>query len=114
MNYASRSETTTRTELGARFDNSYLLDRGETLTLYSRAAWVHDFGDSTRASANFQTLPDSNFIVNGATPAADGAIVTAGAEYKLTSGWSVVAKFDGEFSSTTSIYSGSGTIRKTW
>ena len=114
LNYASSSETTTRTELGVRFDSSYLLARGETLTLYSRAAWVHDFGNSTRASATFQALPGSNFIVNGATPAADGAIVTAGAEYKLTSGWSVVAKFDGEFSSTTSIYSGSGTIRKTW
>ena len=114
VNYASRSETTTRTELGARFDSSYLLDRGQTLTLYSRAAWVHDFGNGTRASANFQALPDSNFIVNGTRPAADGAIVTAGAEYKLTSGWSIVAKFDGEFSSTTSIYFGSGTIRKTW
>ena len=114
LNYATSSETTTRTELGVRFDSSYLLDRGETLTLYSRAAWVHDFGNSSRASATFQALPGSTFIVNGATPAADGAIVTAGAEYELTSGWSVVAKFDGEFSSTTSIYSGSGTIRKAW
>ena len=114
LNYASRSETTTRTELGARFDKSYLLGRGETLTLYSRAAWAHDFDDSARASAIFQALPGSNFIVNGAAPARDGALVTAGAEYKLTNGWSTVVKFDGEFSNTTSIYSGSGTIRKTW
>ena len=83
LNYASQSVTTTRTELGARFDKSYLLDRGETLTLYSRAAWAHDFDDSTRASAIFQALPGSNFIVNGATPAADGALVTAGAEFRL-------------------------------
>jgi hypothetical protein len=26
----------------------------------------------------------------------------------------VLAKFDGEFSSTTALYSGSGTIRKVW
>ena len=114
LNYASQSLTTTRTELGARFDKSYLLGRGETLTLYSRAAWAHDFDNRARASAIFQTLPGSNFIVNGATPARDGALVTAGAEYKLANGWSLVAKFDGEFSNTTSIYSGSGTIRKTW
>ncbi len=114
LNYGSRSVTTTRTELGARFDKSYLLGRGKTLTLYSRAAWAHDFNDSARASANFQVLPDSNFIVNGATPAEDGALVTAGADYKLTSGWSVGAKFGGEFSNTTSVYSGSGTIRKIW
>ena len=114
LNYASQNVTTTRTELGARFDKSYLLDRGETLTLYSRAAWVHDFGDSTRGSAIFQALPGSNFIVNGATPVADGGLATAGADFRLANGWSVLAKFDGEFSNTTSIYSGSGTIRKTW
>ena len=114
LNYASQNVTTTRTELGARFDKSYLLGRGKTLTLYSRAAWAHDFDNRARASAIFQALPGSNFIVNGATPARDGALVTAGAEYKLANGWSLVAKFDGEFSNTTSIYSGSGTIRKTW
>jgi len=114
LNYASQSVATTRTELGARLDKSYLLDRGETLTLYSRAAWAHDIDNSARASAIFQALPGSNFIVNGATPAADGGLVTAGAEFRLADGWSVLAKFDGEFSNTTSIYSGSGTIRKTW
>jgi len=114
LNYASQSTTATRTELGARFGKSYLFDRGETLTLYSRAAWAHDFSDSARASAIFQGLPVSNFIVNGATPAPDGALVTAGAEYRLANGWSVLAKLDGEFSNSTAVYSGSGTIRKTW
>ncbi len=114
LSYASQTVTTTRTELGARFDNSYLLDRGAILTLFSRAAWAHDFGNSTSASAIFQTLPASNFIVNAAQPARDGALITAGAEYKLASGWSVLAKFDGEFSNTTAIYAGSGTIRKVW
>ena len=37
-----------------------------------------------------------------------------GAEYKLAGGWSALAKFDGEFSNTTAIYSGSGVIRKVW
>ena len=34
------------------------------------------------------------------------------AQYGLASGWSFLAKFDGEFSSTTSIYSGTGMVRK--
>jgi hypothetical protein len=34
--------------------------------------------------------------------------------YALASGWSVNAKFDGEFSGTTSIYAGTGTLRKAW
>ncbi|ALK09652.1 Extracellular serine protease precursor [Blastochloris viridis] len=114
LNYDSQTVTTTRTELGARFDKRYLFDRGEILTLYSRVAWAHDFDNNAYANAMFQTLPNSNFTVNGATPARDGALVTAGAEYYLTNGWSMLAKFDGEFSDTTSIYSGLGTIRKVW
>jgi hypothetical protein len=47
-------------------------------------------------------------------PARDGALVTGAAQYSLASGWSFLAKFDGEFSSTTSIYSGSGMLKKTW
>jgi outer membrane autotransporter protein len=114
LNYASQTVTTTRTELGARFDKSYVLDRSTVLTLYSRAAWAHDFGNTASASAIFQSLPASNFTVNGAQPAPDGALLTAGAEYKLASGWSVLAKFDGEFSNTTALYSGTGVIRKVW
>ncbi len=87
---------------------------GALLTLYGRAAWAHDFGDTPAASAIFQAPPGSNFIVNGAAPARDGALVTGAAQYSLASGWSFVAKFDGEFSSTTSVYSGSRMVRKTW
>ncbi len=114
LNYAAQTVTTTRTELGARFDKKYLFDRGAVLTLFSRAAWAHDFGNTASASAIFQALLASNFIVYGAQPAPNGALVTAGAEYKLASGWSVLAKFDGEFSNTTALYSGSGTIKKVW
>lgn len=114
LNYASQTVTTTRTELGARFDKKYQLDRDAVLTLFSRAAWAHDFGNTASASAIFQALPASNFIVYGAQPAPDGALVTAGAEYKLAGGWSALAKFDGEFSNTTALYSGSGTIKKVW
>jgi uncharacterized protein with beta-barrel porin domain len=59
-------------------------------------------------------LPGSSFVVNGAVPARDGALVTGGAQVSLANGWSFLAKFDGEFSSTTSLYSGSGMVKKTW
>jgi uncharacterized protein with beta-barrel porin domain len=114
LNFASQTATTTRSELGAWLDRSLALDRGALITLYGRAAWAHDFGNSPSASAIFQALPGSNFIVNGAVPARDGALLTAGAQYRLMNGWSFLAKFDGEFSSTTSIYSGTGMVKKIW
>jgi uncharacterized protein with beta-barrel porin domain len=119
LNFASQTATTTRTELGAWFDKSWLdrttlLGRDARMTLYGRLAWAHDFGNTPSASAIFQALPGSNFVVNGAAPARDGGLVTAGAKYELLNGWSFTAKFDGEFSSTTSIYSGTGMVRKVW
>jgi outer membrane autotransporter protein len=114
LSFASQTATTTRTELGGWLDKTALLDHGTRMTLYGRLAWAHDFGDTPSASAIFQALPGSNFVVNGAVPARDGGLVTAGAKYELPSGWSLTAKFDGEFSSTTSIYSGTGMVRKSW
>ncbi len=114
LNFASQTATSTRTELGAWLDSATLLDRGTLLTLYGRVAWAHDFGNSPTASALFQALPGANFTVNGAVPARDGALATAGAQYRLASGWSFLAKFDGEFSRTTSIYSGTGMLKKVW
>ncbi len=114
LNFASQTATTTRTELGAWLDRGTRLDSGALLTLYGRAAWAHDFGNTPAASAIFEALPGSNFVVNGAVPARDGALVTGAAQVSLANGWSFLAKFDGEFSSTTSIYSGSGMVKKTW
>jgi outer membrane autotransporter protein len=114
LSFASQTATTTRTEIGTWLDKTTLLGRDARVTLYGRLAWAHDFGDTPSASAIFQALPGSNFVVNGAAPARDGGLVTAGAKYELVGGWSFTTKFDGEFSSTTSIYSGSGMVQKTW
>jgi uncharacterized protein with beta-barrel porin domain len=113
LNFAAQTATATRTELGSWFDAGMPLD-GTKLTLYGRLAWAHDFGNTPHASAIFQALPGSSFVVNGAVPARDGALVTGGAQVSLANGWSFLAKFDGEFSSTTSLYSGSGMVKKTW
>jgi uncharacterized protein with beta-barrel porin domain len=114
LNFASQTATATRTELGAWLDKSTLLSNGALLTLYGRAAWAHDFGNTRAVSAIFQGLPGSNFVVNGAAPAPDSALVTAGALYRLMNRWSFQAKFDGEFSSTTNVYSGTGVVKKVW
>jgi uncharacterized protein with beta-barrel porin domain len=114
LSFAAQTATTKRTELGAWLDASTRLAGGALLTLYGRAAWAHDSGNTARASAIFQALPGSSFIVNGATPAPDSALVSAGAQYRLTSGWSLAAKLDGEFASGSSIYSGSAVLRKAW
>jgi uncharacterized protein with beta-barrel porin domain len=51
------------------------------------------------------------FVVNGAAPAHDSALVSAGAEAKWLNGLSVAATFEGEFSGVTGSYAGKGTLR---
>lgn len=65
-------------------------------------------------AALFQTLPGASFVVNGAAPARVSALATAGAELRLRSGWSIGAKFDGEFASHSTTYAGTGMVRYVW
>jgi autotransporter-associated beta strand protein len=111
--FASQSETNVRTELGVRADKSFAMRDG-VMTLRGRAAWAHDSNTDRAVSPTFQSLPGSSFTVNGAKPAADGALLSAGTEMKWRNGWSMAGLFEGEFSGTTESYSGKGSIRRAW
>jgi autotransporter-associated beta strand protein len=114
LSYNSRNVTDTRSELGARFDRLLLLNPGAALTMRARVAWAHDWVSDPTLAAVFQTLPGASFIVNGATPAKNSALTSAGAELRLANGVTLLAKFDGEFASRSSTYAGTGTVRYTW
>ena len=114
LGFAGRTATDTRSELGARFDNQMLLYPGAVLALRARLAWAHDWVTDPVLGAVFQTLPGAGFIVNGATPAQNSALVSAGAELRLANGVSLLGKFDGEFASHSTTYGGTGTIRYRW
>jgi outer membrane autotransporter protein len=112
--YNSRTGTDTRSELGTRFDRLIALYPGAALALRGRLAWAHDWVSDPTIAAAFQTLPGASFIVNGAVPANDSALVSTGAELRLANGVSVLGKFDGEFASHSSTYAGTGTVRYAW
>ncbi len=111
--YNAQTTTNVRTELGARADKLFLMDNG-LFTLSGRLAWAHDSNTDRPVTAAFQSLPGASFTVNGARPAADSALVTAGAEMKWLSGFSLGGSFEGEFSSTTQTYAGKSTLRYAW
>ncbi|WP_271611410.1 autotransporter domain-containing protein [Bradyrhizobium sp. CCBAU 21360] len=113
LNYASQSLTDTRSELGLRTDKSYAMQNG-VLTLRGRAAWAHDYNPDRAVTALFQTLPGTSFVVNGARVDADSALVSASAEMKWLSGFSIAGTFDGEFSGNVTSYSGKGVFKYSW
>ena len=112
--YNARTGTATRSELGSRFDHIVATWVGATLALRGRLAWAHDWVSDPTLVPGFQTLPGTSFIVNGATPAKDLALVSAGAELRLANGVTLAGKFDGEFADRSQTYAGTGTVRYTW
>ena len=114
LGFNSRNATDTRSELGGRFDRLLLLNPEAAVTMRARVAWAHDWISDPTLAAIFQTLPGASFIVNGATPAKNSALVSEGAELRLANGITLLAKFDGEFASHSTTYAGTGTLRYTW
>ena len=112
--FNGRDATDTRSELGARFDRALALYTNAVLSFRGRLAWAHDWVSDPSLTPLFQTLPGASFVVNGATPAKDSVLTTAGAEYRLANGVTLLAKFDGEFASHSSTYAGTGTVRYAW
>jgi uncharacterized protein with beta-barrel porin domain len=114
LSYNARTITTTRTELGTWLDWSIPVDYGTTLTLRGRAAWAHDNWSAPNITAGFQALPGSTFVVTGAAPATDLLLASAGVEIWFRNGFSLGARFNGEFAENSRTYSGMGLLRYTW
>jgi uncharacterized protein with beta-barrel porin domain len=113
LSYNAMSATDTRSELGARFDDLTTFN-GMPLILRGRLAWAHDWVSNSALGAVFETLPGSNFTVNGAAPPQNSALTTAAAELHLSANWTAMAKFDGEFGAGSQTYAGTGTLKYSW
>lgn len=114
LTYQGRTASDIRSELGARFDRATLVSPNAVLTLRGRAAWAHDWVSDPTLVAAFQALPGASFIVNGAAPAKDAALASAGAELRFSNGVALSAKFDGEFAARSTTYSGTASLRYAW
>jgi outer membrane autotransporter protein len=112
--YNARTASDTRSEIGGRFDKQMALDGGAALALRARLAWAHDWVSDPTLTAVFQALPGASFLVNGAAPAKNSALASAGAELRLKDGISLLGKFDGEFARGSSTYAGTGMLRVSW
>jgi outer membrane autotransporter protein len=113
LDYASKTTTDTRSELGLRTDKSFTVQSG-LMTLRGRLAWAYDFNPDRATTATFQTLPGASFVVNGAARAANSALVGVSTEMVWGNGWSAGLTFDGEFSNVTNSYAGKGLLRYQW
>ena len=113
LSYNAMNATDTRSELGGRFD-ALTAWGAMPVQLRARVAWAHDWVANPALSAVFQALPGASFVVNGAPVPHDSALASVGAEMHLTSQWTLLGKFDGEFAAGARSYAGTGTLRYAW
>src|ERR1700738_4365213 len=86
LTYAAHNGADTRGDLGARFDRPILINWNAVLALRGKVAWAHDWITDPSLMPTFEALPGASFIVNGATPAKNSALTSAGAELRLING----------------------------
>lgn len=99
INYAARTTTETRGEIGLRFSRRSVDEAGAT-TLSGRLAWAHYFDTARTASAGFAALAGTGFLTGGAAKAADTALVSL--DYRRDWGNKAVSLgLDGEFGAGT-------------
>jgi autotransporter-associated beta strand protein/T5SS/PEP-CTERM-associated repeat protein len=115
LSYAAHTGSVVRSEVGSWASRNFLLADNALVTAFGRVAYAHDWEDTPQAAATFLGLaPVASFIVNGAKPTADLAVMTAGAEIRMANGWALMGKFDGEFGQGTQTYAGTARVRYAW
>jgi uncharacterized protein with beta-barrel porin domain len=114
LSYKGRTATDTRIELGARLAHAVVLEDAAMLTLRGRLAFAHDWVSDPTLAAGFLALPGARFVVAGATPTRNAALVSGGVELRPTSALTIGVTFDGEFAARSSVYAGKGILSYRW
>jgi outer membrane autotransporter protein len=61
LNQQARSDYSVPISVGLRYDQTFALEGGLSLTPYLRAAWVHESRDSLTSTSAFALSPDQSF-----------------------------------------------------
>jgi uncharacterized protein with beta-barrel porin domain len=112
--YSAQTATDVRGEIGGWADKTFTFASGGGVHWIGRIGWAHDWQNNPRLGATFLGLPAASFVVNGAVPPTDLLLLTNGAEWRWRTGWSFLAKFDGEVAGGSQTYRGTARLRYAW
>jgi uncharacterized protein with beta-barrel porin domain len=114
LRFLRRSTDNYRMEEGVAFERMFDLRGPRSLAISLRAAWVHQWSSNPDLGAAFEAAEFSSFRVGGEPPVKDLALLSAGADMRLTGNLSIGARFDGQFGSRARHYSGLATLGYRW
>lgn len=112
LNVAARDFLSARTLVGGRLETATAILGGRPVSLWVKAAYVHDFADVNRTiSSAFALAPTLPFLVSGRRLDRDRAIVGAGLSTELAPGLAGFVAYDAELASTDTIQAVRGGVR---
>ncbi|MDP3939635.1 MAG: ice-binding family protein [Deltaproteobacteria bacterium] len=114
LDYAARTATSLRSELGAEVEWSDTVNEDTTLVLRLRGAWAHELSSKTDVNASFQRVAGPSFTVAGAKPDRDSLLLSAGAEVRTRDGFYVAGSLNSSFASNAYTYGGAIKLGYTW
>jgi outer membrane autotransporter protein len=115
LNVAGIDANSLRNVLGLRFDRSRRTRGGRLLTPQVRAAWLHEYLDtSTLASNRFIGVGGTSFAAQGLDLGRDWALLGAGLTWQITDHWSLAGNYDSQLNQNQTFHAGSGTLQYVW
>ncbi|MBC7279957.1 ice-binding family protein [Hoeflea sp.] len=114
LDYAARTATSLRSELGAEVEWSETFNEDTMLVLRLRGAWAHELSSNTAVNASFQNVAGASFTVDGARPQRDSLLLSTSAEVKMRNGFSVAGSLNGAFARNAHSYGGAIKLGYTW
>ncbi|CAN7620933.1 autotransporter-associated beta strand repeat-containing protein [Bosea sp. LjRoot9] len=110
LTLARRSDMTSRSELGLQLDATLML--GATpVTGFVRAAWARYYQRDAELTASINGLAGASFSITGARPDRNAALLSAGADIKLSPSVSLGMRLDSELAAKTRRIGGTAQLR---
>ncbi|AOO81455.1 hypothetical protein BHK69_14215 [Bosea vaviloviae] len=110
LTLARRSDMTSRSELGLQLDATLML--GATpVTGFVRAAWARYYQRDADLTASINGLAGASFSITGARPERNAALLSAGADIKLSPSVSLGMRLDSELAAKTRRIGGTAQLR---
>lgn len=112
LNVGARDFLSARTLVGGRLETATTIFDGRPVSLWIKAAYVHDFADVSRTiSSSFALAPTVPFLVSGRRLERDRALVGLGLSTELAPGLAGFVAYDAELASTDTIQAVRGGVR---
>ncbi len=112
LTVAAKSFLSARALVGGRLETVTTVFGGRPVSLWVKAAYVHDFADVSRTiSETFALAPTVPFLIGGRRLSRDRALVGAGLGMELAPGLTGFVSYDAELASTDTIQAVRGGLR---